>query len=71
MSSAFRLDGKRALVTGANTGIGQGIALARADGREVIAVGRFFHGRDGALISKPAAPAAAEGRSRHRCGRKC
>jgi len=39
--SAFSLEGKRVLVTGANTGIGQGIAVSigRAGG-EVIAVGR-------------------------------
>jgi 2-deoxy-D-gluconate 3-dehydrogenase len=39
--SAFSLDGKRILVTGANTGIGQGIAvsIARAGG-EVVGVGR-------------------------------
>lgn len=39
--SAFSLDGKTVLVTGANTGIGQGIALSigRAGGR-VIGVGR-------------------------------
>ncbi|TJX28547.1 MAG: 2-deoxy-D-gluconate 3-dehydrogenase, partial [Mesorhizobium sp.] len=39
--SAFSLAGKRILVTGANTGIGQGIALsiARAGGA-VIGVGR-------------------------------
>jgi len=41
VTDPFRLDGKRALVTGANTGIGQAIALglARA-GAEVIAAGR-------------------------------
>jgi 2-deoxy-D-gluconate 3-dehydrogenase len=41
VSDRFRLDGRRALVTGANTGIGQAIALglARA-GAEVIAAGR-------------------------------
>lgn len=41
MSDPFRLDGQRALVTGANTGIGQAIAidLARA-GAHVIAAGR-------------------------------
>ncbi len=41
MNSAFSLDGKRVLVTGANTGIGQGIAVsvARAGG-SVIGVGR-------------------------------
>src|SRR5262245_9751072 len=37
----FSLEGRRAMVTGANTGIGQGIAisLARA-GAEILAVGR-------------------------------
>ncbi len=41
MSDAFRLDGKVALVTGANTGIGQAIAVAMARaGAEVIAAGR-------------------------------
>jgi 2-deoxy-D-gluconate 3-dehydrogenase len=41
VNDPFRLDGKRALVTGANTGIGQGIALglARA-GASVVAAGR-------------------------------
>lgn len=41
MTDPFRLDGKRALVTGANTGIGQAIALglARA-GATVVAAGR-------------------------------
>ncbi|NND90630.1 MAG: 2-dehydro-3-deoxy-D-gluconate 5-dehydrogenase KduD [Granulosicoccus sp.] len=41
MSKRFRLDGKRALVTGANTGIGRAIALSLADaGAVVIAAGR-------------------------------
>ena len=41
MSEAFRIDGKRALVTGANTGIGQAIAMGLAlAGAEVIAAGR-------------------------------
>ncbi|SMH33226.1 2-dehydro-3-deoxy-D-gluconate 5-dehydrogenase KduD [Mesorhizobium australicum] len=41
MSGLFSLEGRRAMVTGANTGIGQGIALAlAAAGAEVLAVGR-------------------------------
>ncbi len=41
MSDLFRLDGKRALVTGANTGIGQAIAKCLGDaGAHVICAGR-------------------------------
>jgi 2-dehydro-3-deoxy-D-gluconate 5-dehydrogenase len=41
MSDPFRLDGKTALVTGANTGIGQAIAVAMAAaGAQVICAGR-------------------------------
>jgi len=41
MSGPFDLSGKRALVTGANTGIGQAIAVGLAEaGAHVIAVGR-------------------------------
>jgi len=41
VSDPFRLDGKRALVTGANTGIGQAIALGLAlAGATVVAAGR-------------------------------
>jgi len=41
VTSPFSLRGRRALVTGANTGIGQGIALSLAEaGAEILAVGR-------------------------------
>jgi len=41
MNDPFRLDGQRALVTGANTGIGQAIAIALGNaGAEVICAGR-------------------------------
>ena len=41
MNKAFSLDGRRALVTGANTGIGQAIAVGLAEaGAEVICAGR-------------------------------
>lgn len=41
MKNPFDLSGRRAMVTGANTGIGQGIAVSLAQaGAEVIAVGR-------------------------------
>ena len=40
-SDMFRLDGRSAMVTGANTGIGQGIAVALARaGADILAVGR-------------------------------
>ena len=43
MTNPFDLSGKVAVVTGANTGIGQGIALAlAAAGADIAAVGRAF-----------------------------
>jgi 2-dehydro-3-deoxy-D-gluconate 5-dehydrogenase len=51
--SPFSLTGTRALVTGANTGIGQGIALALAQaGAEVIATGRSSLAETQGLIAK-------------------
>jgi 2-dehydro-3-deoxy-D-gluconate 5-dehydrogenase len=41
MSNPFSLEGKTALVTGANTGLGQGIALALAEAGADIAVAGF------------------------------
>lgn len=41
MQNAFDLSGKRAVVTGANTGLGQGVAVALAQaGAAIVAVGR-------------------------------
>ncbi|HET9161017.1 MAG TPA: SDR family NAD(P)-dependent oxidoreductase, partial [Caulobacteraceae bacterium] len=41
MSGAFSLEGQVALVTGANTGLGQAIAIALAEaGADIVAVGR-------------------------------
>lgn len=51
--SPFSLEGRTALVTGANTGIGQGIALALAQaGATVVAAGRSDMGGTLALIEK-------------------
>ncbi|MDB4254766.1 2-dehydro-3-deoxy-D-gluconate 5-dehydrogenase KduD [Yoonia sp.] len=53
MSDPFRLDGKRAFVTGANTGIGQAIAVGlAAAGAHVIAAGRSSCADTVALIEK-------------------
>lgn len=41
MTNPFSLDGRTALVTGANTGLGQGIAIALAQaGADIVAAGR-------------------------------
>jgi 2-deoxy-D-gluconate 3-dehydrogenase len=49
--SAFSLAGKRVMVTGANTGIGQGIAVSIAKaGAEVIGVGRSPMDETGQLV---------------------
>ena len=55
--SAFSLSGKTILVTGANTGIGQGIALSigRAGGT-VIGVGRSHMDETAALLAEAGAP---------------
>jgi 2-deoxy-D-gluconate 3-dehydrogenase len=51
--SAFSLEGMRVLVTGANTGIGQGIAVSAARaGAEVIGVGRSAMDETAKLIGK-------------------
>ncbi len=62
MTDPFRLDGKRALVTGANTGIGQAIAigLGRA-GAKVLAAGRRSCDETVAAIEE----AGGSGRSVH------
>jgi len=47
----FSLTGRTALVTGANTGIGQGIALALANaGADIVAVGRSVPDETAALV---------------------
>lgn len=52
----FNLNTKRALVTGANTGIGQGIALALGmAGAEVVAVGRSSMEETRAMLTKAGA----------------
>lgn len=52
MHDLFNLDGRTALVTGANTGLGQGIAIALAQaGADVVAVGRSAATETGAHVT--------------------
>ena len=58
--SAFSLAGKRILVTGANTGIGQGIAVAAARaGAAIIGVGRSSMDETGRLVEAAGAAFSA------------
>ncbi|MCF2871179.1 2-dehydro-3-deoxy-D-gluconate 5-dehydrogenase KduD [Octadecabacter sp. G9-8] len=60
MSDPFRLDSKRAFVTGANTGIGQAIALGlAAAGAHVIAAGRSSCAETVTLIEQQGGSAEA------------
>ena len=52
MNRLFDLTGKRALVTGANTGLGQGIAVGLAQaGADIVAVGRSAPDETGQMVS--------------------
>ena len=52
MSGLFDLSGKRALVTGANTGLGQAIAVGLAGaGADIVAVGRSAPDETAALVA--------------------
>jgi 2-deoxy-D-gluconate 3-dehydrogenase len=52
MHDLFNLDGRTALVTGTNTGLGQGIAIALAEaGADIVAVGRSAATETGARVA--------------------
>ncbi|HTO30951.1 MAG TPA: 2-dehydro-3-deoxy-D-gluconate 5-dehydrogenase KduD [Pararhizobium sp.] len=56
MANPFDLSGRTAVVTGANTGIGQGIAVALAQaGATIVAVGRSSMDETGALVRQAGA----------------
>ncbi|WP_428926807.1 2-dehydro-3-deoxy-D-gluconate 5-dehydrogenase KduD [Marinibacterium sp. SX1] len=60
MSDPFRIDGQRALVTGANTGIGQAAAIGLAErGAHVLAAGRSSCADTVALIEEAGGSAEA------------
>src|SRR5690349_10040053 len=53
MSDLFDLSGRVALVTGANTGLGQAIAVGLAEaGADIVAVGRSAPDETAALVAK-------------------
>lgn len=53
MTSPFNLTGQVALVTGANTGLGQAIAVGLAEaGADIVAVGRTLPDETAALVAK-------------------
>ncbi|AJY45796.1 2-dehydro-3-deoxy-D-gluconate 5-dehydrogenase KduD [Martelella endophytica] len=61
MAISFSLEGKRAMVTGANTGIGQGIALALGEaGAEVVCTGRSRSDETVEMITEAGGRAVSE-----------